>query len=343
MSLMRRAHRVGVIPGDGIGPEVTAEALRVLSAVGEAEGFWLDTVDYDLGAERYLRTGEVLPASVLDELPALEAVLMGAVGDPRVPPGVLEGGLLLALRQQLDLYINLRPSKLFGGVASALAGVTPEDIDITIVRENTEGLYARRGSTGGGGEPATEISINTDRAIRRCVTYAFDLASGAGRSLTLVHKINVLERAGGLWKSIFDEVAAGYPTVPTAYQHVDACGYLMVQQPRRFQVIVTDNLFGDILSDLAAGLVGGLGLVGSGNLRPGELSIFEPVHGSAPDIAGTGKANPIAAVISAGLLLRHVGEAAGATRVEAAVAAVAGKAAGLPTREIGDALVEACR
>jgi 3-isopropylmalate dehydrogenase len=341
--MTERSHAIGLIPGDGIGPEVLHEALRVLEAVAAAEGFALELTRYDLGAERYLRTGEILPASVLEELPAQEAVLMGAVGDPRVAPGVLEGGLLLELRQRLDLYINLRPSKLFPGVQSALAGVSPADLDLTIVRENTEGLYARRGELSPDGASATEISVNTEPAIRRCVAYAFDLAATQRRSLTLVHKTNVLERAGGLWSRIFREVAAGYPGVPTAYQHVDACALLLVTQPRRFQVIVTDNLFGDILSDLAAGLVGGIGLVGSGNLAPGRVSIFEPVHGSAPDIAGTGKANPVGAVLSAALMLRHIGEGGGAGRIEAAVAAVAGKLSGpdATTRMIGDALVEA--
>ncbi|HWD09160.1 MAG TPA: 3-isopropylmalate dehydrogenase [Actinomycetota bacterium] len=338
-----RRHHIGLIPGDGIGPEVVAEAMRVLEAAGAAEGFALETTGYDLGADRYLRTGEILPASVLAELVSQEAVLMGAVGDPRVAPGVLEGGLLLELRQRLDLYINLRPSKLFDGVPSALGGVSAGDVDLTIVRENTEGLYCRRGELSADGQSATELSINTAGSIRRCVEYAFGLASAQGRSLTLVHKKNVLERAGGLWQRIFDQTAAGYPDVTTSYQHVDACALLLVTQPRRFQVIVTDNLFGDILSDLAAGLVGGIGLVGSGNLRPGAVSIFEPVHGSAPDIAGTGKANPIGAVISAALMLRHLGEEAGAVRIEAAVAAVAGKVAGTDasTRQIGDALMEA--
>ncbi|HLI56641.1 MAG TPA: 3-isopropylmalate dehydrogenase [Actinomycetota bacterium] len=342
-----RTHAIGLIPGDGIGPEVVDEAMRVLVAAGAAEGFTLETTNYDLGADRYLRTGEILPATVLEELPSQEAVLMGAVGDPRVAPGVLEGGLLLELRQRLDLYINLRPSTLFEGVPSALGGVGAGDVDLTIVRENTEGLYCRRGELSADGQSATELSINTAASIRRCVEYAFALAQGQGarqpRSLTLVHKKNVLERAGGLWQRIFDEVAASYPDVPTGYQHVDACALLLVTQPRRFQVIVTDNLFGDILSDLAAGLVGGIGLVGSGNLRPGAVSIFEPVHGSAPDIAGTGKANPIGAVISAALMLRHIGEDAGAARIEAAVASVAGKVAGTDatTRQIGDALVEA--
>ncbi|HMC07989.1 MAG TPA: 3-isopropylmalate dehydrogenase [Actinomycetota bacterium] len=341
-----RTHRIGVIPGDGIGPEVAAEALRVLETVAAAEGFALATTTYDLGAERYLKSAEVLPDSVLAELPSQDAVLMGAVGDPRVPPGVLEIGLLLALRQELDLYVNLRPSRLFEGVPSALAAATPADLDLTIVRENTEGLYARRGAvtlTGPGDELATEVSVNTTRAIRRVVGYAYELAARDGRSLTMVHKVNVLERAGSLWQRIFREMGEDYPNVPTAYQHVDAAALLLVTQPRRFQVIVTDNLFGDILSDLAAGLVGGIGFVGSGNIHPGALSIFEPVHGSAPDIAGTGRANPIGAVLSAALMLRHLGEEGGAARMDAAVATVAGKVAGSEagTRQIGEMLAEA--
>ena len=341
-----RTHRIGVIPGDGIGPEVAAEALRVLEAVAAAERFSLATTTYDLGAERYLRSAEVLPDSVLAELPSQDAVLMGAVGDPRVPPGVLEIGLLLRLRQELDLYVNLRPSRLFEGVPSALATATPADLDLTIVRENTEGLYARQGEVslaGPGEELATEVSVNTTGAIRRVVGYAYGLAAREGRSLTMVHKVNVLERAGSLWQRIFREVGEEYPDVPTAYQHVDAAALLLVTQPRRFQVIVTDNLFGDILSDLAAGLVGGIGYVGSGNIHPGALSIFEPVHGSAPDIAGTGRANPIGAVLSAALMLRHLGEEGGAARMEAAVAAVAGKVAGSDagTRQIGEMLAAA--
>ena len=339
-------YRVGVIAGDGIGPEVTAEALRVVEAVASTEGFSIQTTPYDLGAERYLRTGEVLPASVLDEIRSQDSVFLGAVGDPRVPPGVLEVGLLLRLRQELDLYVNLRPSRLFDGVPSVLAGATPTDLDLTIVRENTEGLYVGRGDvtlSGPNDELATEVSINTTSAVRRVVEYAFELAATQGRTLTMVHKVNVLERAGSLWQRVFAEVATAYPTVPTAYQHVDATALLLVTQPRRFQVIVTDNLFGDILSDLAAGLVGGIGYVGSGNIHPGGLSFFEPVHGSAPDIAGRGKANPIGAVLSAALMLRHLGEEAGAARIEAAVAVVAGKAADgeSTTREIGDMLAEA--
>ena len=341
-----RSYRIGLIRGDGIGPEVVAEALRVLKAVSDAEGFTFEMTDYDLGAERYLRSAEVLPDSVIEELRSQDSVLLGAVGDPRVPPGVLEIGILLRLRQELDLYVNLRPSRLFEGVPSALAAATPLDLDLTIVRENTEGLYAGRGEvtlSGPDQELATEVSVNTSRAIRRVVEYAFEVAARKNQSVTLVHKVNVLERAGSLWQRVFGQVAEEYPLIPTAYQHVDATAMLLVTQPRRFQVIVTENLFGDILSDLAAGLVGGIGYVGSGNIHPGGMAVFEPVHGSAPDIAGTGRANPIGAVISAGLMLRHLGEESGAARIEAAVAAVAGKVAGgeASTRQVGEMLAEA--
>jgi 3-isopropylmalate dehydrogenase len=341
-----RSHTIAVVPGDGIGPEVTGEAVRVLEAVARAEGFKLESTTFDLGAERYLRSGEVLPNGALDDLRVHAAILMGAVGDPRVPPGILEGGLLLRLRQELDLYVNLRPAKLFEGVPSALAAVCPDDLDIVIVRENTEGLYSRRGQVvrlGTPQEAATELSINTAPAVARLIRYAFDLASSRGRSLTLVHKTNVLERAGALYLRIFESTAADYPDVATAYQHIDAAGLLLVTNPRRFSVIVTDNMFGDILSDLAAGLVGGLGYLGSGNINPGRVSLFEPVHGSAPDIAGTGKANPVGAILSAAMMLRHVGEEAAANRVEQAVGQVAGKIAGggFDTRGMGELVVEA--
>jgi 3-isopropylmalate dehydrogenase len=341
-----RRHTIAVVPGDGIGPEVTSEAVRVLEAAAVAEGFALEATTFDLGAERYLRSGEVLPNGALDELRSFGAILMGAVGDPRVPPGILEGGLLLRLRQELDLFVNLRPAKLFDGVPSALANVCPDDLDLVIVRENTEGLYSRRGQVvrlGTAQEAATELSINTAPAVERLIRYAFQFASAWGRSLTLVHKTNVLERAGALYRRIFESAAVDFPDVATAYQHVDAAGLLLVTNPRRFSVIVTDNMFGDILSDLTAGLVGGLGYLGSGNINPGRVSLFEPVHGSAPDIAGTGKANPVGAILSAAMMLRHLGEEPGATRIEQAVGQVAGKiaAGGFDTRGMGELVVEA--
>src|SRR5437667_11472852 len=323
-------HRVGVIGGDGIGPEVVAEALKVVRAASVP----IETIDYDLGGARYLRTGEVLPDAVLDELRVDDAILLGAVGSPDVPPGVLERGLLLRLRFELDLYVNLRP---FDGGR----------LDCAVVRENTEGVYAGEGGflrKGTPDEVATQGSVNTRRGVERCVRFAFDLArsreptAGASRHVTLVHKTNVLTFAGDLWQRTFDDVAAEYGDVSTGYQHVDAACIHLVQDPGRYDVIVTDNLFGDILTDLAGAVSGGIGRAASANLNPARTgpSVFEPVHGSAPDIAGTGQADPRAATISGPMLLEFLGETAAAARVEKAVAAsddVSGT-----TSEIGDAI-----
>lgn len=344
----KRRYRVAVVPGDGIGGEVTREALRVVGEAARLEGFALQTTEFDLGADRYLRTNQALTDDDLTALATHDAILFGAVGDPRVAPGVLEVGLLLRLRRELDLYVNLRPARLFDGVPSPLAGATPADLDLVIVRENTEGLYSRQGQSvrvGTDEETATEFSVNTARAVERVVRYGFDLAEVQGRTLTLVHKTNVLERAGGLWRRIFDSVASDHPDVTTAYQHVDAAALLLVNDPRRFQVIVTENMFGDVLSDLAAALVGGLGYAPSGNIHPGKVSLFEPVHGSAPDIAGTGKANPIGAVLSGALMLRHLKETSASERIERAVGDVAGKVAtdSPATGEVGDLILEALR
>jgi 3-isopropylmalate dehydrogenase len=337
-------HSLAVIPGDGIGPEVIEGALMALDAVADAEGFALEVTNYELGANRYLKTGQVLTEDDLERLKEHEAILLGAVGDPRVPPGILEKGLLLRLRRELDLFVNLRPSRLLSGVNSVLSNA--DQLDVTIVRENTEGLYAGRGEAsdqGSENEQATEVSLNTWPAVSRIVRYAFELAAARRQTLTLVHKTNVLERAGGLYLRAMEQIGADYPGVQTAYQHIDAACLLLVTQPKRFQVVVTDNLFGDILSDLAAGLVGGIGFVGSANMHPGRVSMFEPVHGSAPDIAGTGLANPIGAILSAAMMLRHLGEEAGATRLERAVEAVAGKIAPdqLSTREASELIAEA--
>ena len=337
-------HSLAVIPGDGIGPEVIEGALMALDAVADAEGFALEVTNYDLGANRYLKSGEVLADDDLQRLSEHEAVLLGAVGDPRVPPGILEKGLLLRLRRELDLYVNLRPSRLLGGVTSVLNNA--DQLDVVIVRENTEGLYCGRGEVSGAGgqsEQATEVSLNTWPAVSRIVRYGFELAASRRQPLTLVHKTNVLERAGSLYLRAMKEIGADFPAVETNYQHIDAAALLMVTQPKRFRVVVTDNLFGDILSDLAAGLVGGIGFVGSANMHPGRVSMFEPVHGSAPDIAGTGLANPVGAILSAAMMLRHLGEAKGATRLERAVEAVAGKIAPdqLSTREASELIAEA--
>jgi 3-isopropylmalate dehydrogenase len=322
-------YKIGVIGGDGIGPEVVAEALKVVRAVGVD----LDTVDYDLGAGRYLRTGEVLPDSVLDELRGLDAVLLGAVGSPGVTPGILERGLLLRLRFELDLYVNLRPFRSPGG-----------DRDFVVVRENTEGVYAGEGGflrKGTIHEVATQGSVNTRMGVERCIRFAFELAaSRPRRHLTFVHKTNVLTYAGDLWRRTFDDVAAGHPEVSTGYDHVDAACIHLVSSPGRYDTLVTDNLFGDILTDLGAAVTGGIGLAASANLNPDRTgpSLFEPVHGSAPDIAGTGKANPVAAVRSAAMMLEFLGEASAAARLEQACAASSGLMG--TTAEIGDAIAE---
>jgi 3-isopropylmalate dehydrogenase len=311
--------RLAVIGGDGIGPEVTAVALDVLQAVLPD----VEATQYDLGAAAYRRTGEALPDSVLTELKGYDAILLGAIGDPSVPPGVLERGLLLRLRFALDHHVNLRPVKLFPGVTSPLGDVP---IDMVVVREGTEGPYVGNGGsmrTGTPHEVATEVSLNTAYGVERVVRDAFTRAQARRKHLTLVHKTNVLVHAGGLWKRVTDEVAADFPDVEVAYQHVDAASMFFVTDPGRFDVVVTDNLFGDILTDIGAAIGGGIGLAASGNLDVSRVnpSMFEPVHGSAPDIAGQGKADPTAAVLSAAMLLEHLGHAELATRVNEAVAA----------------------
>jgi 3-isopropylmalate dehydrogenase len=341
--------RLAVIGGDGIGPEVVAEGLKVLGAAVAPDGVKVDTTDYDLGARRWHATGETLPDSVLAELRDHDAILLGAVGDPGVPSGVLERGLLLRLRFALDHHVNLRPVRLYPGVATPLAGVGPDDIDMVVVREGTEGPYAGAGGVlrrGTAHEVATEESLNTRYGVERVVRDAFARAdSRPRRHLTLVHKTNVLTRAGDLWARTVDAVREEFPAVTVAYSHVDAAAMYFVTRPRRFDVVVTDNLFGDILTDLGAAIAGGIGLSASGNLDVSRAnpSMFEPVHGSAPDIAGLGVADPTAAVLSVALLLAHVGLSAAAARVEAAVAADlvtrgTGSGASRRTVEIGDAL-----
>jgi 3-isopropylmalate dehydrogenase len=337
--------RLAVIAGDGIGAEVVAEGLRVLRAVHPK----VETTEFDLGARRYLATGETLPDSVLGELAEHEAILLGAVGDPAVPPGVLERGLLLKLRFDFDHHVNLRPVRLYPGVISPLAG-SPE-IDMIVVREGTEGLYAGAGGVLRRGTPheiATEESLNTRFGVERVVRDAFTRAQGRPRRrLTLVHKTNVLTKAGDLWQRTVSEVAADYPEVSVDYQHVDAASMFFVTDPARFDVVVTDNMFGDILTDLGAAITGGIGLAASGNIDPtgAHPSMFEPVHGSAPDIAGKDLADPTATVLSVAMLLSHLGFAGEAERVERAVAASLADRAGRPgaprsTREIGADLAE---
>ncbi|MDN5790184.1 MAG: 3-isopropylmalate dehydrogenase [Micrococcales bacterium] len=339
---------IAVIGGDGIGPEVVAEGLKVLgSAIGEA-GPKLSTTEYDLGARRWHATGETLPDSVLEELRGHDAILLGAIGDPSVPSGVLERGVLLPIRFALDHYVNLRPAKLFPGVTSPLdvARVAPDGIDFVVVREGTEGPYVGNGGVlrmGGPHEIATEVSVNTRFGVERVVRDAFARAQARPRRhLTLVHKHNVLTFAGHLWRRTVEEVSAQFPDVETAYQHVDAATIFMTTDPGRFDVIVTDNLFGDIITDIAAAVVGGIGLAASGNINPARTtpSMFEPVHGSAPDIAGQGSADPTATILSVALLLRHLGRDAEAISVEAAVAADLAErgTAERSTSTIGDAI-----
>ena len=337
-----------MVPGDGIGTEVVAEGLKVLDAVLPG----VETTHYDLGATRYHRTGEVLPDSVLDELSGYDAILLGAVGDPSVPPGVLERGLLLKLRFAFDQYVNLRPARLWPGTASPLAAVKPGEIDFVVVREGTEGLYAGAGGIlhqGTAAELATEESLNTRHGVERVIRDAFARAGRRERrKVTLVHKTNVLTHAGGLWARTFAEVAADFPDVATEYQHVDAAAMFLVTQPSRYDVVVTDNLFGDILTDIAAAVTGGIGLAASGCINPERRypSMFEPVHGSAPDIAGRGIADPVAAVLSVSLMLDHLGHPEQARRVSEAVAAeLAGRAPGQPLRtaDVGDRLAAQVR
>ena len=342
---------LAVIPGDGIGPEVTAEAVKVLKAVTASGPAKFDLTEYQLGAEHWLRTGETLPDETLESLKQHDAILFGAVGaapgDTKMPSGLIEREMLLKLRFSLDHFVNLRPSKLYPGVASPLAN--PGDIDFIVVREGTEGPYVGNGGslrTGTPHEIATEVSLNTAHGVERVVRDAFRRASERPRrKLTLVHKHNVLVYAGSLWKRTVEAVAADFPEVEVDYLHVDAATIFLTTDPSRFDVIVTDNLFGDIITDLAAAITGGIGLAASGNINmEGTFpSMFEPVHGSAPDIAGQQKADPTAAILSAALLLAHLGFTEEAARVERAVEADVAARAGntRTTAEIGDAIAAA--
>ncbi len=335
--------KLAVIGGDGIGPEVTAEALKVLNAVRDD----IETTEYDLGARRYLRNGELLTDADLASIRGHDAILLGAIGAPgQVPPGILERGLLLKMRFALDHHVNLRPSKLYPTATSPLAN--PGEIDFVVVREGTEGLYCGNGGTlreGTSHEVASEVSQNTRFGVERVVRDAFERAMGRRKHVTLVHKTNVLVNAGGLWQRTVEEVAKEYPEVTVDYNHIDAATIYMVTDPGRYDVIVTDNLFGDILTDLAGAVTGGIGLAASGNIDASGTnpSMFEPVHGSAPDIAGKGIADPTAAILSAAMLLRHIGDETNALRIEEAVA-VDVSARGseqLGTTEIGDRIAAA--
>ncbi len=343
---MGHTYRIAVIPGDGIGTEVVAEGRKVLQAVSNRFGLAFDTTDFDLGAQRYLTTGDVLPESELADIATYDAILLGAVGDPRVPPGVLERGLLLKLRFRLDHHINLRPVKLYPGVSTPLAGKGPTDIDMVVCREGTEGPYVGAGGslrTGTPQEVAVEESLNTAFGVERIVRDAFARAERRRGHVTLVHKTNVLTNAGALWTRVFAEVAAQYPDITTDYVHVDAASMFFITDPGRFDVVVTDNLFGDIITDIGAAIAGGIGRAASGNIDATRVhpSMFEPVHGSAPDIAGRGLADPTATVLSVAMMLEHLGETDAAAAVESAVAAdLASRGdSARSTADIGDALV----
>ena len=317
----KQTYHIAVIPGDGIGKEIVPEAQAVLEKVTEGRANF-EYVDFDLGAERYLRDGAILPDEELERLKQQDAILLGAIGDPRIKAGILERGLLLKMRFELDQYVNLRPSKLYKGVVSPL--VDPGDIDFVVVREGTEGLYAGAGGSVRRGTPqevATEVSINTAFGAERVVRYAYKLAMKRRRKLTLVHKKNVLTNAGDMWQRLVDQVGEEYPEVEREYLHVDASTIFLVTEPSRFDVIVTDNLFGDILTDEAGAVVGGVGYSASGCINASNTypSMFEPIHGSAPDIAGKGIANPTAAILSAAMLLDHLGFDQEADRINKAV------------------------
>ncbi len=344
-------YRIGVIPGDGTGPEVVAEGLKVLKAAAKKFSLSFDLKEYDLGGERYKRTGEVLPDPVLEELRGLDAIYLGAVGHPDIKPGVLEKGLLLRLRFELDMYINLRPVRLYPGVQGPLRNKGPEDIDFVVVRENTEGLYSGSGGflrKGTPDEVAVQTSINTRRGVERCVRFAFEYCRKRGRhkKLTLCGKTNVLTYAFDLWDRTFNEVAGEYPDVRTDYGHVDAVCMWMVKNPEWFDVIVTDNMFGDIITDLGAIIQGGMGIAAGGNINPEGVSMFEPIGGSAPKYTGTGKINPLAAICAAQMMLDHLGEKDAAASVEKAVMNVLRKdlksldagRMGMTTSEAGDAV-----
>ena len=324
----KRSINLAVIAGDGIGPEIITEAQRVLQRACELDSIRVDSTDYKLGAEHWLKTGETLPESTMESLKQHDAILFGAIGaDPRsgkIPSGLIEREMLLKLRFSFDHYINLRPARLYPGAVSPLSN--PGEIDFVVVREGTEGPYVGNGGTIRGGtdaEIATEVSINTAHGVRRLIRYAFELAQSRRKKLTLIHKTNVLVHAGRLYTRIFEEIGREFPEVQTDYLHVDAATIFMTTDPSRFDVIVTDNLFGDILTDQAGAVTGGIGYAASGNINAvGEFpSMFEPVHGSAPDIAGQNKANPTAAILAGAMLLRHLGYESTAVRIEDAVEA----------------------
>mgnify|MGYP000876648358 CR=1 FL=1 len=353
---MSKAYTIAVVPGDGTGPEVVAEGIKALKAVAEIESFSMDFVHFDFGGDRYLRTGEILPNSAFDELRSTDAIFLGAIGHPQVKPGILEKGILLTLRFGLDQYINLRPVKLYAGVETPLKDKGPEDIDFVVIRENTEGLY-----TGSGGflkkgtpdEVAVQESINTRKGVERCLRYAFEYTRKRNREkkLTLCGKTNVLTYAFDLWERTFYELAKSYPDITTDYAHVDATCMWMVKNPEWFDVIVTDNMFGDIITDLGAMIQGGMGIADGGNINPEGVSMFEPIGGSAPKYTGQGVINPLAAIGAAQMLLEVLGQERAASLIEYGVMTVikndlnslsAGKM-GYSTSQVGDLVVKHIR
>jgi len=350
---MPKTYNIAVIPGDGIGPEVVSEGIKVLQAVSQKYGFSIKTDNFDLGGERYLKTGEILPDGIVDKLKKYNAIYLGAIGHPDVKPGILEKGILLRLRFELDQYINLRPVKLYPGVECPLKDKGPEHIDFVVVRENTEGLYAGAGGVFKKGTPdevAVQESINTRKGIERCIRYAFEYCKNRNKmnKLTLCGKTNVLTFAFDLWERTFYEVAKEYPDVKTDYAHVDAITMWFVKNPEWFDVIVTDNMFGDIITDLGAIIQGGMGIAAGGNINPNGVSMFEPIGGSAPKYKGKNMINPLAAICAAGMMLEYFGEEKAGKAIEQAVARVTEKhiknlAAGQmghTTEQVGDLVVK---
>jgi 3-isopropylmalate dehydrogenase len=341
-------HRIGVIRGDGTGPEVVAEGLKVLEAV--RDGFDVELTDFDLGADRYLRTGDVLPDVELDALRRCNAILLGALGDPRVRPGILERDLLLRIRFELDQYVNLRPVIRYPGVQTLVPSHSEDDVNFVVVRENSEGLYSGAGGfhrKGTAHEVAVQESINTRHGVERIVRYAFDVARNRRRRLTLVHKTNVLTFAGDLYQRVVDEVATEFPDVETDYVHVDAACIYFLDQPGRFDVIVTDNMFGDIITDLGAMIQGGMGVAAGANIAPSGVSMFEPIGGTAPDHTGTGTINPLAAIAAVQMMLVVLGEEKAGDRVHAGIGHATQRMKGMragemgyTTAEVGDLVVE---
>jgi 3-isopropylmalate dehydrogenase len=347
------SYNIAVIPGDGTGPEVIAQGIKVLGAAQEKFGFKLNFTTYDLGGERYLKTGETLPDSVFEELRKFDAIYLGAIGHPEVKPGILEKGILLSLRFKLDQYINLRPVKLYPGVDCPLKNKKPEDIDFVVVRENTEGLYAGAGGTLKKGTPdevAIQESINTRKGVERCLKYAFEYTRKRNRDkkLTLCGKTNVLTFAFDLWERAFKELAPNYPDIKTDYAHVDAITMWFVKNPEWFDVIVTDNMFGDIITDLGAMIQGGMGIAAGGNINPEGVSMFEPIGGSAPKYRGKNVINPLAAICAGGMMLEYLGQEEAGKSIEKAVMEVTGKhlkslaagRMGYTTTEVGDLVVK---